>query len=566
MIAKISSGKSTAGLIRYLYGPGRANEHTDPYLVASWDGFALDLGRTDDTAATKKLLVADLDLRAQQARRLGRAPKQHVWHCSLRAAPGDRILDDAEWADIARRVVTATGIAPTDDPDGCRWVAVRHADDHIHIAATKIRGDLRTARHWNDYLTADRELAAIEKEYGLSQVVRGDRTAAKRPTRAEQEKAHRAGHDKPARARLRTLVRTAAAAATNTEEFLALLTRTNGVLVEVLHFPSAEPRGYKVALEHDTNAEGEPVWFSGSTLSPDLSLPKIQSRLAAADIPADIPNGHLRPHPWHQATAATERIPHHLGRPDAEAAQAHLAALGEALDVVALTAPPDIRSELRSAASAFERATRSRIHAEHHHARALRGAVKAILREPSPKDGALLAMFLDAALLAVIAAARWHDQRQHNQQTAAAHQTLLHLQGAYERISYGHVLAAGQHRPPRRVAVRYAQLIRQAAPAHADHILADPATDALTNALAAAETAGHDPGRLLQQAADERALDDARSPARTLAWRVQRLSQRPAPSRQAQAAQARSSVLRPVTHPQPAAPARPAAASQPRRR
>ncbi|WP_028810520.1 relaxase/mobilization nuclease domain-containing protein [Streptomyces flavidovirens] len=566
MIAKISSGKSTAGLIRYLYGPGRANEHTDPHLVASWDGFAPDPGRTDDVAATKKLLVADLDLRVQQARRLGRAPKQHVWHCSVRAAPGDRILDDAEWADIARRVVTATGIAPTDDPDGCRWVAVRHANDHIHIAATKIRGDLRTARHWNDYLTADRELAAIEKEYGLFQVVRGDRTAAKRPTRAEQEKAHRTGQDKPARVRLRTLVRTAAAAATNTEEFLGLLTRTNGVLVEVLHFPSGEPRGYKVALKDDTNTEGEPVWFSGSTLSPDLSLPKIQSRLAAAGIPAGNPNGHLRPHPWYQATAATERIPHHLGRPDAEAAQAHLAALGEALDAVALTAPPDIRTELRAAASAFERATRSRIHAEHHHARALRGAVKAMLREPSPKDGALLAMFLDAALLAVIAAARWHDQRQHNQQTAAAHQTLLHLQTASERTTSGHLLAAGQHRPPQKVAVRYAQLIRQTTPAHADHILADPATDALTTALAAAETAGHDPGRLLQQVADERALDDARSPARTLAWRVQRLSQRPAPSRQAQAAQARSTVLRPVTLPQPATPATPTATSRPRRR
>lgn len=245
MIAKISSGKSTAGLIRYLYGPGRANEHTDPHLVASWDGFAPDPGRTDDTAATKKLLVADLDLRVQQARRLGRAPKQHVWHCSVRAAPGDRTLGDAEWADIARRVVTATGIAPTDDPDGCRWIAVRHADDHIHIAATKIRGDLRTARHWNDYLTADRELSAVEKEYGLFQVVRGDRTAAKRPTRAEQEKAHRTGHDKPARVRLRSLVRTAAAAATTTEEFLALLTRTNGVLVEVLHFPSGEPAAIK---------------------------------------------------------------------------------------------------------------------------------------------------------------------------------------------------------------------------------------------------------------------------------------------------------------------------------
>ncbi|MQS05152.1 relaxase/mobilization nuclease domain-containing protein, partial [Streptomyces alkaliterrae] len=251
MIAKISSGKSTVGLIRYLYGPGRANEHTD--------------------------------LHVKQARRLGRAPERHVWHCSIRAANTDRHLDDSEWADIARRVVAATGIAPADDPDGCRWVAVRHAPDHIHIAATKIRPDLRTARHWNDYLTADRELAAIEKEYGLHQVARGDRTAAKRPSRAEQEKARRAGHDQTARERLRATVRTAVAAATSTEEFLTILATTDTVHIDIKRFPSGDIRGYKIALNGDTNVQGEPIWFSGSQLAPDLSLPKIRERLNATD-------------------------------------------------------------------------------------------------------------------------------------------------------------------------------------------------------------------------------------------------------------------------------------------
>ncbi|MEV3995500.1 mobilization protein [Streptomyces halstedii] len=565
MIAKISSGKSTAGLIRYLYGPGRANEHTDPHLVASWDGYAPDPGRADDIAAARQQLVEDLDLRVKQADRLGRAPKQHVWHCSLRAAPGDRILGDAEWADIARRVVTATGIAPADDPDGCRWIAVRHAPDHIHIAATKVRGDLRPARHWNDYLTADRELVAIEKEYGLQQVIRGDRTAAKRPHRAEQEKALRSGRAKAARERLRTMVRTAAAAATDTDEFLGLLARTKGVLIEVLYFPSGEPRGYKVALENDRNANAEPVWFSGSTLAPDLSLPKIQSRLAAVEVPASAVEERLGPHAWHQATAATERIPHHLDQPDAEAAQAHLAAFGEALDAVALTAPPSIRTELRSAASAFERATRSRVRAEHHHARALRGAVKAMLREPAPKDGAALAMFLDAALLVVIAAARWHDRRQHEQQVAAAHKSLLHLQAAYDHSEATPLLVLGQRRPPQNLADRYVRLIRQAAAAHADQVLADPAAQALITAMADAETAGHDPKRLLQQAADERALDDARSPARTLAWRVHRLSQKPAPSQRALAAQARSTAL-PSMPPSPSVPAAPPTAPTSRSR
>ncbi|MEU1053430.1 mobilization protein [Streptomyces sp. NPDC005876] len=537
MIAKISSGKETAGLIRYLFDTKRAKDHTDPHLVASWDGFAPDPGRTEDADATRRLLVADLDLHVKQARRLGRAPEKHVWHCSIRAAETDRHLSDEEWADIARRVVAATGIAPGGDPDGCRWVAVRHAPDHIHIAATKVRADLRTARHWNDYLTADRELAAIEKEYGLFQVVRGDRTAAKRPTRAEQEKARRAGQNKTASERLRSTVRTAVAAASSMEEFVDLLHHLDGVLVEIVYFPSGDVRGYKVAVEDNA---GGPIWYSGSKLAPDLSFPKIQKRLENIDSqPADQP-GRRRPDSWHQATAATERIPHHLDQADDEASQAHLAAFGEALDALPLLAPQPLRSQLREAAAAFERATRSRIEAEHHHARALRGAVRAMLREPAPKDGSAVAMFLDAAILVVIAAARWHQLRHHDQQVAAAHQTLLHLQAAYDQAAAAPLAALAQRRPPQQTVERHIRQIRRAVPDHAEQVIEDSAYGALTAILAEAEAVGQDPEQLLQHAADQRALDDARRPARVLTWRIQRLGARPASSTQARAAQAQS--------------------------
>ncbi|MEF9523481.1 relaxase/mobilization nuclease domain-containing protein [Streptomyces sp. RB13] len=545
MIAKISSGKDTAGLIRYLFDTMKAKDHTDPHLVASWDGFAPDPGRTNDFTATKRLLVADLDLRVKQARRLGRAPERHVWHCSLRAATTDRHLSDEEWADIARRVVAATGIAPQDDPDGCRWVAVRHAPDHIHIAATKVRGDLRPARHWNDYLTADRELATIEKEYGLLQVVRGDRTAARRSTRAEQEKAHRQGRDMSARERLRTIVRTAVAASTSTEEFIRLLSRTEGVLVEAVYFPSGDVRGYKVASEDNLTAGKEPIWYSGSTLAPDLSLPRIRARLEATDPePANQPSRRSprSPNPWHQATAATERIPHHLSGHDDGASQAHLAAFGEALDVLPLLAPAPIRAQLREASSAFERATRSRIQAEHHHARALRSATRAMLREPAPSDGTALAMLLDAAILVTIAVSRWHQLRHHDQQVAAAQQTLLHLQAAYDQAATAPLTALIRRRPPQPTGDRHIHHIRRAVPEHSEHVLADPSIAALTAALAEAEAFGHDPERLLRQATDLRALDDARSPARTLTWRIQRLSARPTPNARARAVQAHSAA------------------------
>ncbi|MEV6129400.1 mobilization protein [Streptomyces violaceusniger] len=545
MIAKISSGKDTAGLVRYLYGPGRANEHTDPHLVASWDGFAPDPGRSDDFNATRKLLVADLDLRVHQAKRLGRAPKQHVWHCSLRASPEDRPLSDDEWVSIARRIVAATGIAPEGDPDGCRWVAVRHAEDHIHIAATKVRGDLRTARHWNDYLTADKELAAIERDYGLQQLVRGDRTAAKRPTRAEKEKARRTGHQRTARERLRSTVRTAVSVAASPEEFLDILASTDSVYVDVQYFPSGDVRGYKVALEGDTNAAGEPIWHSGSKLAPDLSFPKIRERLTDIDAPTTTtPEDRCRPNPWHQATAAAERIPTRLTQADDAAAQAHIAAFGEALDALPLLAPKDLRPQLQEAAITFERATRSRIRAQQDQARALRGAIRALRSTPASGQGTGLAMFLDVAILVVTAAAHWHQLRQHDQQVTAARQTLLHLHTAYEQAATAPLANIALRKPSAQTADRFVRQVWGTVPSHAQRIVGDRGWDALTTVLAEAESQGHNPVTVLQQAVRQRLLDDACHPAEVLTWRIRRLHERRAPSAQALAAQARSAVVR----------------------
>lgn len=346
------------------------------------------------------------------------------------------------------------------------------------------------------------------------------------------------------------------AAATSTEDFISLLQHTDHIMVDIKHFPSGDVRGFIVALEGDTNAQQEPIWYSGSQLAPDLSLPKIRQRLDATE-PQNSPR---TTNPWHQATAAAEHIPHRLEHSDDTAAQAHLAAFGEALDALPFLAPQAIRPQLRQAAEAFERATRSRVQAEHQHARALRGAVRAMVREPAPRDGVLLAMFLDAAILVVIASARWHQRRHHDQQVVAAHQTLIHLQAAYEQTAAAPLTALAQRRPPQQVVERHTLLIRQTMPAHATQVIDDPSFDALTAVLATAEKAGHDPKKLLQQATDERALDDARSPARVLTWRVERLSARPVPSERARVARIRSATRWSVA---PVRPTTVASASQP---
>lgn len=135
MIGKVLRGSRVGGLLHYLFGPGRTNEHQDPHLVGSWDdGPELieppigERGRHDLRHLTS-LLEQPLALAA-------RPPTKPVWHCALRVAPGDRRLTDVEWADVAREVVHRTGLAPRDDDGGCRWVAVRHADDHIHLVVT----------------------------------------------------------------------------------------------------------------------------------------------------------------------------------------------------------------------------------------------------------------------------------------------------------------------------------------------------------------------------------------------------------------------------------------------
>ncbi|WP_406172559.1 mobilization protein [Streptomyces sp. NBC_00996] len=554
MIPKIILGKgphATRRTIGYLFGKGRANEHIDPHLVASWNHFAPDPGRSPhrDPKEVEAQLAAQLD---QPVKMLGdKAPKHTVWHCPVRAAPEDPILTDAQWADIARRIVTAAGIAPEGDTEACRWVAVRHADDHIHIAATLVRQDGRRPQRDYDQRAVQREARQIEVDYGLRRLKPGDGTAAKRPTSKEHFKAKRLGQDTTSREVLRLRVRRAVAAATDEAEFFTLLEAT-GVSVRLKRGPSGDALGCNFALPGDTNDKGEPVFYSGSTLAPDLSLPQIRRRLATTSPePAVVRPGN----PWHQATAATERIPHHLTHGDDPTAQGQLVALGAALDLLPVTAPAALQAELEQAAALFERATRSRIAADLDSTRVLRRSVQAIWKDPTRHgDIAGLAMLLDVALTAVAYAMHWHRSRQHAQQEAAAEQALVHLQVAYAQVAEPVLVGLASRAPSPQTKRRLAHHLHEAVPEHAERILADSAWDALATVLAEAEAAGHNAATVLDQALSQRTLDDAHSPARALTWRIRRLGERHAPGPQAEAARARS-----VT-PRQAAPVQPAAA------
>jgi len=133
-------GTNAGRLLYYLYCPGKANEHTDPHLVAGFgDPGELEPERRRNGSRDFRRLSG---LLAQPLAALaGPGYDKPVWHCALRAAPEDRVLSDAEWAQVAARIMDRTGLAPADDDLGVRWVAVRHATDHIHLVATLARQD-----------------------------------------------------------------------------------------------------------------------------------------------------------------------------------------------------------------------------------------------------------------------------------------------------------------------------------------------------------------------------------------------------------------------------------------
>jgi hypothetical protein len=194
------------------------------------------------------------------------------------------MLSDAEWGRLARDILRRTGLSPYAQGDeAVRWVAVRHAPEHIHIVAMLARQDGTRPSCWNDYYRVREASREAEERHGLRRTAPGDRTAGRRPTRAEHEKARRHGRPEAPRITLRRAVSTAAAGAGSEEEFFASL-REAGVLVRIRYSTRnpSQVTGYAVALAGDTARAGGPVWFGGGKLAADLSLPKLRARWRGA--------------------------------------------------------------------------------------------------------------------------------------------------------------------------------------------------------------------------------------------------------------------------------------------
>ena len=184
MIIKRTRGFDAGKALAYDYGPGKAMEHHNPRRVAGtvpgrdWRvrARAMQAKIRDDgdtvspsqRAAVRAWQKQQRD-RAKEGKKGTRGPagsRGGVIRLAVSAAPGDRVMSDREWSDIARRVVGEF----TQDADRYDWEAVRHDPQHIHITLLRRGHDGKLLNERDDQDRYGRISAGLERDYQLQRV------------------------------------------------------------------------------------------------------------------------------------------------------------------------------------------------------------------------------------------------------------------------------------------------------------------------------------------------------------------------------------------------------------
>lgn len=443
-------GTNLARLLGYLFGPGRHEEHQNPHLVAAWNS-AGDLAgleppiRGDGRRDLRRLA----ELLNQPVNAGLNPPKLTVWHTSVRLHPTDPVLSDRQWRHIAAEVMHAVGLGPHGDTRAVRWIAVRHAPDHVHLVATLVRQDRRTAWAWKDKLNTQKVCRELEERYNLYRVAPPGHGTRAWPTSAEVNKATRQqrassgrsatgrGGRRPVapREQLRRQVRTGAAAATGEVDFFTRLQHA-GIKVRLRHSvrDPGEVTGYAVGMDGHTTADGQTVWCSGGKLAANLTLPTLRARWAGQPEP-DQRAGPARlaaqSFPpigvWQRAERITRDAAAALRATNDPAQAAGIArAAADLLTAAAHRWEGGRGGSLTEAAEVFDRAAHDqRVHAlrDHVHVTRLRGLARillvgAVMARNDDTDAALRLFYTMAVLLDSLADLRDTQRRLHQAQAA----------------------------------------------------------------------------------------------------------------------------------------------------
>nr|WP_145230620.1 hypothetical protein [Rudaeicoccus suwonensis] len=307
-------------MMRYLYGPGKKDEHRDQHMVVGYGALPmLYEGALSSKLATDLGKVVEGKWRASYREHLavaaggpskgissstlatGGGPdevgKEHVYHVIASLDPGEGAYTDEQWQTVATEIVQGLGFASsTGDLDGNPWVAVRHGVssegcDHIHIAVSLVRADgawgmppqydfaklqelRRDMEQRHDFITA-------LKDRGYDQGRNGQQLPAYTIGEAAQAaKTARPGQPAvPERVLLQRAVRSAAESSTTEAEFLNAVVANDVQIEAARRGTDGQVSGYKVRLAGDPDAR----WHTASQLAGDLTLGKLRPRWDAAE-------------------------------------------------------------------------------------------------------------------------------------------------------------------------------------------------------------------------------------------------------------------------------------------
>ena len=297
MMPNIRRGGQMGGLMVYLAGGGRHNEHEEQHLVAGDSAIRAQHGYSVLDTNTALLIARSLDAprRAFDVEVLrmvkdsdpvtGEVTSKRVagdvWHCSLSLRAEEGQLSDEKWGLIAQDFADRMGFTESSGKAACRWVAVRHGlstngNDHIHLAVSLVREDGTKATTHNDFARAQDVCRDLERDYGLEQLEsRGQGLGERGVKPAERERATRSSAAEVDAHKMERTVRAAATASVDEGEFVRRL-RRGGVLIRPRYAAGRDDvvAGYSVAVRPLTGEK--PIWYGGGRLARDLTLPRLR--------------------------------------------------------------------------------------------------------------------------------------------------------------------------------------------------------------------------------------------------------------------------------------------------
>jgi len=165
MIQKAQIGRGFRGVLTYVFDESAERGHDRARIVD-----------TNMAGETPRELAAEFGV----FRRLNPDLTRAVYHCSLRL-PAEEWLPQADWQEFCRDYLAAMGFGASP------YVVVQHADDHVHIVASRVQFDGRTVPDSNDRWRSNQVIHALEEKHDLAHARDPERARARQPQVSRDE-------------------------------------------------------------------------------------------------------------------------------------------------------------------------------------------------------------------------------------------------------------------------------------------------------------------------------------------------------------------------------------------